>query len=50
MALYLPDNNRQFYDERLVRSWNPGRVIRDFRELLPGELAEPAKPPMRAES
>jgi HAD superfamily hydrolase (TIGR01509 family) len=35
MALYLPDHNRRFYDDRLVRSWNPGRVIRDFRELLP---------------
>jgi pyrophosphatase PpaX len=40
MALYLPDRNRRFYDERLVRSWNPGRVIRDFRELLPGEPGE----------
>ncbi len=34
MALYLPDRNRRFYDDRLVRSWNPGRVIHDFRELL----------------
>jgi HAD superfamily hydrolase (TIGR01509 family) len=40
MALYLPDRNRRFYDDRLVRSWNPGRVIRDFRELLPGEPGE----------
>ena len=36
MALYLPERNRRFYDAELVRSWNPGRVIRDFRELLPG--------------
>jgi pyrophosphatase PpaX len=35
-ALYLPERNRSFYDDRLVDSWNPGRVIRDFRELLPG--------------
>ncbi len=40
VALYLPDRNRRFYDDQLVRSWNPGRVIRDFRELLPGEPGE----------
>jgi len=37
MALYLPDHNRRFYNDQLVASWNPGRVIRDFRELLPAE-------------
>jgi pyrophosphatase PpaX len=36
MALYLPEHNRVFYDDGLVRSWSPERVIRDFRELLPG--------------
>jgi HAD superfamily hydrolase (TIGR01509 family) len=35
MALYLPEHNRRYYDDQLVRSWNPGHVIRDFRELLP---------------
>jgi hypothetical protein len=40
MALYLPERNRRYYDDRLVRSWNPGRVIRDFRELLPGQAGE----------
>jgi HAD superfamily hydrolase (TIGR01509 family) len=42
MALYLPDGNRRFYDDQLVRSWNPGRVIRDFRELLPAGPKDPA--------
>jgi len=37
MALYLPEHNRGYYDDELVRSWGPDRVIRDFRELLPGE-------------
>jgi HAD superfamily hydrolase (TIGR01509 family) len=35
MALYLPERNRFYYSEALVASWNPGRVIGDFRELLP---------------
>jgi HAD superfamily hydrolase (TIGR01509 family) len=44
MALYLPDRNRRYYSDELVRSWNPGRVIRDFRELLPDEPKDPARP------
>jgi pyrophosphatase PpaX len=35
MALYLPEHNRAFYDDRLISSWKPERVLRDFRELLP---------------
>jgi len=37
MALYLPEHNRAYYDDRLVRSWNPGRIIRDFRDLVPAQ-------------
>ncbi len=37
MALYLPEHNRAYYSDQLLRSWNPGRVIHDFRELLPAE-------------
>ena len=37
MALYLPEHNREYYDDELVRSWGPDRVIHDFRELLPVE-------------